>query len=442
MDVEELKQQANTLFEQKWLPGRDQKEIRQAVSDLEHILSELQTRNSPAAQTVLLRTQILYEQTEQLLYQEIHPVNKPGLQDLLTRLQPLLSTTDQHPRSHARYLLNHSTLQAQKNLSALRTDIKSFKHIPFSYVQSAPEDADQLVESMHAHNLPVTLEKRYHTQPRAATNTQTNLELIGAPAAWEHASGEGIHVGVADTGCDYQHQALRTRFGDNKGYDFISDTNQPLDDNGHGTHVAGIIAGTNVGVAPNAKLYALKFLNAHGSGSQTDFIRAAEWAIDHELDVLNGSFGSAQTNEAEEAICDALQERGVLFVAAAGNRGNTEYSYPASYESVISTAAVNNDKTRAPFSQYNDQVTISAPGVDIRSCVPGGYDVFSGTSMAAPHVAGAAALIQQRTNNSAQTKDLLLEAAEELGAANKYGRGLVRPDKALNLTDVLARYYT
>lgn len=435
MDSSQLKEQAHRILDTRWLPGKDQEQIRTGIQDLERIIAQLHEQHDPAAQTLLLRTQQLYDRAERQYYSDLPPVVKNGLSDLMGRVEDMLAkhTGSDPRREHTRYLLRNSGLEAQKSLRSLRTDIKHFRHIPYSYLEAERAQDNEVVAALRAHDLPVVPEKRYSVHPLHNLHAQDNLELICAPQAWEYASGAGVHVGVIDSGCDHAHAELRERFTNEPGYDFVNDTPDPVDENGHGTHVAGTVAGKLVGVAPQATLYALKFLDEWGRGSQTDFIRAAEWAIDHKLDILNGSFGSADSNEAEKAICDKLAQEGILFVAAAGNSGNNQYSYPASYDSVVSVAAVDSRKLRAPFSQYNDQVGISAPGVGVRSCVPGGYDTYDGTSMAAPHVAGSAALLYELKQDPQRAQEALLEAAEELGAPEEYGAGLVRPDQAIGL---------
>lgn len=418
------------LLNNSWTPGLEQKEILGAASRLENIITELQRRQAPEADTILLRTRNLYDRTHRaLINQEANPAVQKGLQELQYRLEDILREPNHFDRTN--FLLDHRTVGAQTQMSNLAMPVKSFKHIPFSYVQARGEETKEVVEALKAHRLPVNPDNRYHVKPLRSPQALENLELIGVPKAHEYATGAGVRVGVIDTGCDYKHPEIRARFEANKGYNFVHENDDPFDDNEHGTHVAGTIAGFEVGVAPEATLYALKVLDQGGFGSEVDIIRAIEWGIDEELDVLNASLGSGLASDALHAICKLVDEKGIFFAAAAGNDGTSDYNYPASCEGVASIAAVDNNKQRAPFSQYNDQVTLCAPGVGVRSCVPGGgYANFSGTSMSSPHVAGTGALI--RENYSYQ--DLYLgirESAEPLGDKDKYGWGLVRPDDAL-----------
>ena len=418
------------LLNSSWTPGLEQKEILGAASRLEDIITELQRRQAPEADTILLRTRNLYDRTQRsLLSQEANPAVQAGLIELQYRLEDILREPN-HPEL-TNFLLDHRTVGAQNQMSNLAMPVKSFKHIPFSYVQARGEETSEVVQALKAHRLPVNPDNRYRVEPLTSTQTLDNLLLIGVPEAHEYATGVGVRVGVIDTGCDYKHPEIAECFEENKGYNFLNETNDPLDDHKHGTHVAGTIAGAEVGVAPDATLYALKVLDARGNGSEVNVIRAMEWAIDQDLDVLNASLGSGRASDALHAITKLVKEKGIYFTAAAGNNGTPSYSYPASCEGAISVAAVDNHKQRAPFSQYNDQVTLSAPGVGVRSCVPGGgYAAFSGTSMASPHVAGAAALIREDYSYE-DAEESCIESAEHLGDKNKYGWGLVRPDIAL-----------
>jgi subtilisin family serine protease len=271
----------------------------------------------------------------------------------------------------------------------------------------------------------------YTVQPLIAephTNTW-NLDLVGAPAAWPVTEGKGTTVAVIDTGIDYRHPDLANRFDGMRGVDFVFGR-EPLDDNGHGTHVAGTIAGKKTGVAPATTLYAVKVLDMHGIGSEVAVLKGIEWAIKKEVDVINMSLGSSYSSTAEEELIRVAYRRGIAVVCAAGNDGDGSYNFPASHEGAISVAAVDSQKQRAPFSNYNDMVDLSAPGVGIYSTwLGGGYKVISGTSMATPHVAGAAALVKSVGKPAMET--VLKETASPLGRADYYGSGLIQLSRAV-----------
>src|SRR5262245_23617503 len=251
---------------------------------------------------------------------------------------------------------------------------------------------------------------------------------IGAEAAWTITVGDrSVLVGVLDSGIDYYHPDLRDNIWTNPGeipgnnldddhngfvddvhgWDFVSDDGDPMDDFGHGTHVAGTIGalGDNdqgvVGVAWRVSLVPLKFLNASGNGSTSDAVAAINYAIDIGVDVLNNSWGSYDVSQTlMDAIRDA-EASNIVFVCAAGNNGSNNDVlpfYPASYAigNVISVAATDNTDRKAVFSNYGfGSVDLGAPGVDIFSTLPQAhYGSLSGTSMAAPHVSGVAALLR------------------------------------------------
>lgn len=279
----------------------------------------------------------------------------------------------------------------------------------------------------------------------AELDNSWGVKRIGAGAV--HATnntGAGVKVAVIDSGIDYNHPDLNANY--EGGYDFVNRDIDPMDDNGHGTHVAGIIAAKDdgagvVGVAPGARIYALKVLGANGSGSYSDIIAALQWSVDNGIQVTNNSYGSAKDPGAtvKEAFDNAYLA-GVLSVAAAGNSGNPRGKgdnviYPARYASVIAVAATDSSDNRAGFSSTGPDVELAAPGVAINSTLPGGlYGSLSGTSMASPHVAGTAALvIASGVSGPANVRAKLQSTADDLGPAGwdpYYGYGLVDAAKA------------
>ncbi len=274
------------------------------------------------------------------------------------------------------------------------------------------------------------------------------VERIGAGTAHTQGyTGAGVKVAVVDTGIDYTHPQLAPLY--KGGYDFVNNDSDPKDDHGHGTHVAGTIAALRdgagvVGAAPSIELYALKVLAADGSGYMSDIIAAMEWATAHGMAVTNSSLGtSADPGSAFRAAYDAAAAAGVTNVAAAGNSYTrcTSYfvdnvNYPARYESVLAVGAVDLNDARACFSSTGGTVEFAAPGVSIVSTVTGGGEgAMSGTSMASPHVAGAAALLRGAGASAAQTRELLRSTARDLGTKGRdvqYGYGLVQVPAALS----------
>jgi len=276
------------------------------------------------------------------------------------------------------------------------------------------------------------------------------VDRIDAEKVHSYNKGSGIKIAIIDTGIDYKHPDLDENF--HGGYDFVNNDDDPMDDNGHGTHVAGIVAAEDndfgvVGVAPEAHLYAVKVLDNSGSGYVSDVIAGIEWSIENGMQIISMSLGSKSDSTALHDACDTAYENGILLVAAAGNEGNPpgkgdNVLYPAKYSSVIAVAATDINDERASWSSTGPDVELAAPGVDIKSTLlGGGYGEKSGTSMACPHVSGVAALIMVSYPNltNVEVRQRLRDTADDLGPAGfdeKYGYGLVDADEAAPKTDV------
>lgn len=285
------------------------------------------------------------------------------------------------------------------------------------------------------------------------------VDRIDAELAWDAANdGAGIKVCVIDTGIQKDHPDLVENVKGGRNFVARRRTVNPDawdDDNGHGTHVAGIIAASHndigvVGVAPQAWLYAAKVLNKQGLGYLSDVVAAIQWAVNNDMDVVNMSLGASAGSTALESACDAAAEAGVVLVAAAGNEGDgdpdtNEVSYPAAYASVIAVSATDANDAVPGWSSSGPQVELAAPGVSILSTWKGGtYKTISGTSMAAPHVAGTVALVlaaqpaEADTNEDgvisvAELRAWLAATADDLGAAGwdvVSGHGLVDAEEA------------
>ncbi len=280
--------------------------------------------------------------------------------------------------------------------------------------------------------------------PGPAQVVPWGVTKIGAEQAWGSSTGADVKVAVVDTGIDLDHPDLVDNV--RGGFNAINPRKQPDDDNGHGTHVAGIIAAANngfgvVGVAPEASLYAVKVLGASGSGYLSDIIEGLGWCADNGIQAVNMSLGtSADVDSFHQAIATVAQ-KGVILVASAGNSGPgfDTVSYPAKYDEVIAVAATDQNNVAAYFSSTGPAVELAAPGVNIYSTVKGGgYTSMSGTSMAAPHVSGTAALVIAAYPGREATwvRDHLRQTATDLGVAgcdNTYGCGLVNADNAVTV---------
>ncbi|MCK5061721.1 S8 family serine peptidase [Candidatus Parcubacteria bacterium] len=291
---------------------------------------------------------------------------------------------------------------------------------------------------------------------------------INAETAWDTAQGDGVVVAVIDTGIAYENYSWYYRAPDlaqtlfTAGYDFYYNDSHPNDDNGHGTHVAGTIAqSTNnglgvAGVAPRATLMPLKVLNRYGNGNYADLSEAIIWAADHNADIINMSLGGpSPATYLEEALAYAYA-KGVTIFASSGNDYSSTVNYPAAYdEYVIAVGATGYDEKRAPYSNYGTSLDLVAPGGNMDQDLNGdGYDdgilqqtfgsryssfayyFYQGTSMAAPHAAGVAALVISANiaDSPDEIRSVLETTADDLGSAGwdtKYGHGLVNAAAAL-----------
>jgi subtilisin family serine protease len=283
------------------------------------------------------------------------------------------------------------------------------------------------------------------------------VKRIGAGAVHDQANtGAGVKVAIIDTGIDYNHPELQANY--KSGYDFVNKDSDPIDDNGHGTHCAGIVAAMEngagvVGVAPAASLFAVKVLDSKGSGYVSDVAAGIDWSITNGMQVISMSLGSSSDSTLLHQACDRAYAAGIVIVAAAGNSGQSRWGstviYPAKYSSVIAVGATDSNDVRASWSSTGPELELAAPGVYIYSTYLGSaYATMSGTSMACPHVTGTAALVLNSneanwkskgyTNgdgawSNIEVRTVLDNTADDLGAAGKdnlYGYGLVDADEA------------
>ncbi len=251
---------------------------------------------------------------------------------------------------------------------------------------------------------------------------QWGPQIIGMETAWDVQLGDrNVLVAVIDTGIDYTHPDLVDNYVP-LGYDFFNNDNDPMDDNSHGTHVAGTIAASisnGVGIAgvANVSVMAEKFLDANGFGSDFDGASAITHAVDQGADILSNSWGGTGYSQLIADAVDYAISSGVIVVAAAGNSGSDIISYPAALPGVIGVSATDQNDQLAYFSSYGPVVDIAAPGVDIYSSVIGGYAYYSGTSMATPHVSGLLALLMSQfpSYTPTQLEELLYSTAVDLG---------------------------
>ena len=300
------------------------------------------------------------------------------------------------------------------------------------------------------------------------------LKKINAASAWDINQGsENVVVAVIDTGVDYTHEDLAANMWVNNdeipgnnidddnngyiddvyGYDFYNDDGDPKDDHGHGSHCSGTISGVGnngqgvVGVNWRAKIMAVKFLSQGGSGYTSDAISGVYYAVNNGAKVLSNSWGGWGRSSSLQTAINWAHERGVVFVAAAGNSNADAYDFsPAGLDNVIAVSATDNNDAKASFSNYGNVIDVAAPGVSILSVRATGtsmcsqfdkYCVASGTSMATPHVSGLAALVWARNpaadNNLVES--IIKSNADDLGSPGfdtTYGYGRINAYKALS----------
>ena len=262
------------------------------------------------------------------------------------------------------------------------------------------------------------------------------VKRIGAPSVWQDTTGKGVRVGIIDTGVDLDHPDLKDNV---KMAGWVLDCQNIVDDNGHGSHVAGTIAALDndigvVGVAPKVQIYAVKAFTKSGRGNVSDVIEGLNWCVENKVQVINMSFGFKNSKALEKAIKE-VYKRNIVMVAAAGNSGgNNNVMYPAGYPEVIAVAASNSDDKVAWFSSGGPQIDVMAPGAGILSTYKdGGYKTMSGTSMASPHVAAACALLLSKSKlDPKAVKQVIIDTARDLGhSKTKQGAGLIDISKAI-----------
>ncbi|MBN2246220.1 MAG: S8 family peptidase, partial [Candidatus Aminicenantes bacterium] len=248
--------------------------------------------------------------------------------------------------------------------------------------------------------------KEINKKPLPNETLSWGIARIFADLAWSTTRGRGIKLAVLDTGIDLDHPDLKNNIkGD---INFIRPKKSGDDDNGHGTHVAGIAAAVDneigvIGTGPEISLFAVKVLDKKGSGWLSDLIEALNWCVENKIQVINMSFGSTTDNQSFHDAINRVYAVGIIMVASAGNNGASggTVEYPAKYSEVISVSAVDQFNHFATFSSFGPEIELIAPGVNILSTYNKGSIAFmEGTSMSAPFVTGTVALLLTTNPNA------------------------------------------
>ena len=339
-------------------------------------------------------------------------------------------------------------------LNALKHDLKQYtEYVEPDYIYSIPESQDSRVNVSIGKEASPIQTSQAPNDPMYSQ--QWNLHSINVESSWQDTKGKGATVAVIDTGISEVPDLKETSFA--KGYDFVNDREDARDDNGHGTHVAGTIAqSTNngfgvAGIAYEATLIPLKVLSASGGGTVADIAEAIRFAADHGANVINMSLGGGGESSAMAEAIDYAHKKGVLVIAAAGNSGQNSASYPARYPHVLGVAALDSSGQKADYSNFGAGVDVSAPGGSTsEENAAGGilqntidpstgestFAAFQGTSMAAPHVAGVAALVSASgVKDPDEVAAALTQSARKVqdDELNHYGAGKLDAAAAVKL---------
>lgn len=360
----------------------------------------------------------------------------------------------------------------QEELARMRTDLQTvkFKKLGYTYVfESAKMDTKQLMRYFKKWNVEYVEPHFYYLTNESSTSAagnenfvpndalyseyQWNLPLVDTEKGWTITKGDkNIIVAVIDTGVDLHHPDLQGQLL--KGINVVNEKKLPVDDVGHGTHVAGIISAivnNSEGVAGMTwynKILPVKVLDETGAGSTYSVAQGIIWAADHGAKVINMSLGNyVEAQFLHDAIRYAY-DKDVVLIAATGNDNTEKPGFPAAYPEVLAVSAIDFDKKRAPFSNFGSYIDVMAPGVSIASTYPHSqYAALSGTSMASPHVAALAALIRSANPllKNTEVMSIIRQTAMDLGDKGKdkyYGYGQIDVVKAVQRAELSSHSLT
>ena len=298
-------------------------------------------------------------------------------------------------------------------------DVSRLKLPPNLEVEKAVKQFSKL--SIVEYAEPNYIQKAFWSPSDTYFSKQWGMTKIQAVSGWSiHTGRAATVIAIVDTGVDLDHPDLKDKLV--QGYDYVDNDDVPDDVGGHGTHCAGIAAASSnnkkgvAGVCPNCSIMPVRVLGPDG-GSSTDVAKGIVFAADHGAKVISMSLGSYMLSSTIQDAVEYANDKGVVLVAASGNSGVNAPHYPAYFEQCIAVGSTDRKDKQSSFSNYGAWVDVAAPGEDIYSTVPGGeYDYKSGTSMAAPHVAGLAGVMASCPNASqARIKQAILNSAVPVG---------------------------
>jgi len=459
-------------------PSLDNLNRKYNVQNIEAVIKNFKAHRQRIENLLKKPKDLLTEREKHLVRRLRRAPNGAKVPDLGRIYKIELEPEQSAPRAVAEYNRNPDVEYAELNYVV-------------SIMVTEPNDPNYYPEQWALNN-----DGQSHPVPGGGTAAGTAYCDIDAPEAWDISTGSSdVIVAVLDTGVDYNHSDVNDNMWVNEaeyngepnvdddengyvddiyGYDFCTyryepRDSDPNDDNGHGTHCAGIIAadgnnGLNVtGVCWDANIMAIKFLNSYGSGLTSDAEDAIYYAVNNGADIISNSWGSVMFSRSLQETCDYAYSQGVFLVAAVGNNDDIWGIYPACYESMMAVAATDHNDNKASFSCYGDWIDVAAPGKDILSLRASNANtspfrpgwvyfaypyndpnakmcILSGTSMACPHVAGLAALcLAEEPNLTAGDLWVLIKnGADDIEDPNDpnddyyYGSGRINAYETLN----------